>query len=94
MGKMLNSYKNLFILGFLQTGLGVPVGSTGRLSMPRLLKGIFYVIKPWVAAPCLLNHCFQVQPGFENTVDGHGAENDFDPRMIVGKVVLRFVIGL
>ena len=40
MEKMLSSFNNLFILGFLQTGLGVPVGSTGRLTMPRLLKGI------------------------------------------------------
>ena len=40
MGKLLSSFDNLFILGFLQTGLGVLVGSTGHLAMPRLLKEI------------------------------------------------------
>ena len=40
MEKMLSSFNSLFILGFLQTGLGVPVGSTGHLIMPRLLKEI------------------------------------------------------
>lgn len=37
-GKLLSSFDSLFVLGFLQTGLGILVGSTGHLTMPRLLK--------------------------------------------------------
>lgn len=40
MGKLLSSFDSLFVLGFLQTGLGILVGSTGHLVMPRLLKEI------------------------------------------------------
>ena len=40
MGRLLSSFDSLFILGFLQTGLGILVGSTGHLAMPRLLKEI------------------------------------------------------
>ena len=35
---LISSFDSLFILGFLQTGLGIVVGSTGHLVMPRLLK--------------------------------------------------------
>jgi uncharacterized membrane protein YfcA len=38
MGKFLSGFDSLFVLGFLQTGLGILVGSTGHLAMPRLLK--------------------------------------------------------
>ena len=37
---LLSSFDSLFVLGFLQTGLGILVGSTGHLTMPRLLKEI------------------------------------------------------
>ncbi|MGI9536885.1 MAG: TSUP family transporter [Desulfocapsaceae bacterium] len=40
MGRLLSSFDSLFVLGFLQTGLGILVGSTGHLTMPRLLKEI------------------------------------------------------
>lgn len=40
MGRWLSSFDSLFVLGFLQTGLGILVGSTGHLTMPRLLKEI------------------------------------------------------
>ncbi len=40
MGRVLSSFDSLFVLGFLQTGLGILVGSTGHLTMPRLLKEI------------------------------------------------------
>ncbi len=39
-GRLLSSFDSLFVLGFLQTGLGILVGSTGHLTMPRLLKEI------------------------------------------------------
>jgi uncharacterized membrane protein YfcA len=39
-GEILSSFDSLFVLGFLQTGLGIVVGSTGHLVMPRLLKEI------------------------------------------------------
>ena len=39
-GKLLSNFDSLFVLGFLQTGLGILVGSTGHLVMPRLLKEI------------------------------------------------------
>jgi len=40
MGRLLSSFDSLFVLGFFQTGLGILVGSTGHLVMPRLLKEI------------------------------------------------------
>lgn len=40
MGRFLSSFDSLFVLGFFQTGLGILVGSTGHLVMPRLLKEI------------------------------------------------------
>lgn len=39
-GRLLSSFDSLFVLGFLQTGLGILVGSTGHLTMPRLLREI------------------------------------------------------
>lgn len=39
-GRLLSSFDSLFVLGFLQTGLGILIGSTGHLTMPRLLKEI------------------------------------------------------
>lgn len=36
--RFLSSFESYYLLGFLQTGLGIMVGSTGHLTMPLLLK--------------------------------------------------------
>ena len=35
---LLSSFDSFYLLGFLQTGLGIVVGSTGHLAFPRLMK--------------------------------------------------------
>lgn len=36
--KFLSSFDSYYLLGFLQTGLGIVVGSTGQLTLPRVMK--------------------------------------------------------
>lgn len=36
--QLLSSFESYLLLGFLQTGLGIIVGSTGHLTMPKLMK--------------------------------------------------------
>jgi len=36
--RFLSSFDSYYLLGFLQTGLGIVVGSTGHLTLPRLIK--------------------------------------------------------